>query len=78
VSVCAKLVLLFWGLRANVVLGIAHQDPVPHTHEICMHLCLPQVLEKVTEKPACLPAPTALEEDADARAYWLLHDVWEA
>jgi hypothetical protein len=43
-----------------------------------MHLCLPQVLQKVTEKPACLPAPTALEEDEDARAYWLLHDVWEA
>ena len=61
-----------------VFLGIAYEDTVPHTNEICMHLCLPQVLQKVTEKPACLPAPTALEEDEDARAYWLLHDVWEA
>lgn len=37
-----------------------------------------QVLEKAAEKTACLPAPTALEEDADARTYWLLHDVWES
>ena len=66
--VCAELVLLFWESRTKILCPILMRSPAP----------VPQVLQKVTEKPACLPAPTALEEDADARAYWLVHDVWEA
>lgn len=60
-------------------------NAAPHAYRVyvcsrvlCARVCLPQVLEKAAEKTACFPAPTALEEDADARTYWLLHDVWES